>query len=136
MPTAATTTYAGDKLEPFIKPETAAVIQVRLTVSKTYVKGQVLGEITATPGIYEEYDDAAVDGTAVAKSILQYACSTDASGNVTFAGGELGETYKSAPAYVAGFFSCADLTGLDAAGVADLGRLVDGTSSAGILFIG
>jgi hypothetical protein len=67
----------------------------------------------------------------------QYACITDASGNVSFGTGitagatEFGQTSKSAPAFRAGYFSCADLVGLDQRAVAILGRLVQGTIAAG-----
>lgn len=69
--------------------------------------------------------------------ILQYACITDASGNVSFGSGitagstEWGQTAKSAPAFRSGYFSCADLTGLDAYAVSVLGRIVQGTIAAG-----
>lgn len=68
--------------------------------------------------------------------VMQYACITDASGNVTFGTGpagtsEWGQTYKSAPAYAYGEFSCADLVGLDSFAVRALGRLVQGTIAAG-----
>lgn len=69
--------------------------------------------------------------------IMQYACITDASSNVSFGSGitagatEWGQTAKSAPAFRSGYFSCADLTGLDAAAVRALGRLTQGTIAAG-----
>ena len=70
--------------------------------------------------------------------LLEVDIVTDASGNVVFGTstpGEFGQTNPDAPVYVHGFFSCADLTGLDANAVSKLGRLVYGTTAAGILSI-
>jgi hypothetical protein len=73
--------------------------------------------------------------------VLQYACITDASGNITFGtsitagAAEWGQTYKSAPAYAYGEFSCADLVGLDSFALSKLGRLVQGTIAAGRVLI-
>lgn len=69
--------------------------------------------------------------------ILQYSCITDASNNVSFGAGitagatEWGQTAQSAPAFRSGYFSCADLVGLDAGAVRALGRLEQGTIAAG-----
>ena len=83
------------------------------------------------------YNDGNSDGTQTAKGIMKYTCTTDAMGNISYStsanGGPWGETFLSTPVYIAGYFNCADLTGLDSNGVTDLGRLVSGTSSAGIL---
>lgn len=68
--------------------------------------------------------------------ILEYDCVTDASSNVTFGAGPAGtsewaQTSLSAPAFRSGYFSCADLVGLDAAAARRLGRLTQGTITAG-----
>lgn len=69
--------------------------------------------------------------------ILMYPCITDASGNVSIGASisagatEWGFTSKSAPAYRSGYFSCADLVGLDAYAVRRLGRLTQGTITTG-----
>lgn len=87
---------------------------------------------TGNPGFayYKAYDDAKSDGTQIAKALLQYAVTVDAYGCITYAAGEWLEASRSTPAYFAGTFKTADLTGLDAAGVADLGRLINGSTSA------
>jgi hypothetical protein len=142
------TTYSNQKLEPFMNPEEAKMMDIKLVASIDYAAGTILGEVTATPGTYKAYTTGATDGSQFPRLILAYAVSTDASQNVTFtttagqAGGDLGQTLKYAPAYYKGTFWCADLTGLDAGamGVAAtngyFGRLIRGTVSAGILQLG
>jgi hypothetical protein len=75
------------------------------------------------------YNDGLSDGTNIAKAILEYACVTDTFGNITVGGGDYGETSKGAPAFFSGCFYTAELTGIDAAGVADLGRMIVGTTA-------
>ncbi len=86
-------------------------------------------------GTYGAYASGNTDGTGVAKGILEYDVATDANNIITFGtatgGGEKQETYLSCPMFVAGTFSCADLTGLDATAVTDLGRLLQGSTTAG-----
>lgn len=86
---------------------------------------------------------SANDGSQVAKALLKYACVTDASGNITYqgsgtAGGALTFlTHISTPAYIAGTFSCLDLTGLDANALTNLNaRLINGTISTGVVRLG
>jgi hypothetical protein len=85
-----------------------------------------------TPGRYAAsswapYVDANSDGTQIAKAILQFPVTVDTFGRHTVGGGLTGQWSYSAPMYIAGYFRTADLTGLDAAGVADLGRIVEGS---------
>lgn len=92
-----------------------------------------------TPGTFKAYDGANTDGSQFARVILVYDVAVDASGN-HFLGGqasnEYGESYKAAPAYYAGTFKTDDLTGLDQNAVQQLGRLVSGTTTSGILRVG
>jgi len=79
-----------------------------------------------------------VDGTQIAMGIMPFDVTTDASGNVypgQQTASEFGQNYPNAPVFLFGYFSCADLTGLDANAVSQMGRLVLGTTAAGILFI-
>lgn len=78
---------------------------------------------------FKAYNDGNSDGSEVAKAILQYECVVDTYGNITVGGGDYGETQKAAPAYFSGTFKTADLTGLDAAAVADLGKLISGATT-------
>jgi hypothetical protein len=137
MPTAAFDTYTGAALTPYERPELSSVHNVKLPNSVTYSKGTVLGELTATAGSYKAYADANVDGSGVAKAILQYDVTVDASGNHTWGGGQLGEARPYAPAYFAGYFKTTDLTGLDTAAVADPGwRQVTGSVADGVVALG
>lgn len=132
MPNAATNTYTSLKLEPAIHPDDAVIHGLPLT-SGSYSRGQVLGKVTAT-GKYAPYDDALSDGRQVARAIAAYAMTVDASGNITL-GGEQGTTRLVAPCYLDGYFRTEDLVGLDANAVTDLGRLVLGTTTTGLLKI-
>lgn len=63
---------------------------------------------------------------------------TDALGKVSYGTnnpGEFGQVYNDAPIFIQGYFSCADLIGLDANAVANLGRIAIGTIAAGVLSI-
>jgi hypothetical protein len=69
-------------------------------------------------------------GVTPAKYLLEYACVTDAAGNIThgdasFRGGEMFQS--STPAFAAGAFFVQDLVGLDAAAVTALGKLESGS---------
>lgn len=138
MPTTTIMDFSSLKLVPFLNPEDARLLAVKLTASVELAAGTVLGEVTAT-GAYDAYGDAGAGGLDVARLILAVDVVVDGSGLVTYtdtsgqAGGEFGQKHASAPAYYKGVFSCADLTGLTAAAVADLGRLIKGDASTGVL---
>jgi len=72
------------------------------------------------------YVDANADGTQTAKCVLETATQTDAAGRTINQFGIPGSF--SAAAWNQGDFLVADLTGLDANGVADMGRLVSGNA--------
>lgn len=137
MPTSATNRFiaASGKLQPYMDPENAREIEISLGNSLTLAAGTVLGEVTATPGVFKAYATGNADGSQTAKVILSYAVTTDASGNITIAN-EFGVTRKSCPAYYCGTFATGDLVGLDAGAVTTLGHLVIGTTSSGVLRIG
>ena len=106
-------TYTGVKLEALF-PDEARVIEVKIPASTTIAKGTVLGQ------------------TAVA--IMMYDVISDASSNIFLGNVASGDTPLSVvPAYRKGSFKTSELTGLDAAGITDLGRLVQGTLADGIL---
>jgi hypothetical protein len=134
MPTTAQQQYSGvGRLDPVYAPELAKQQEVNIVASVTLAKGTVLGELTATPGTFKAYASGNGDGSQVAKAILVYSVTTDASGNITMVG-EFGQTSKGCPVYISGFFKTADLTGLDAAGLTNLGgSLKSGTLSSGIV---
>jgi hypothetical protein len=137
MPTSATNTYsAAAKLQPYIDPENAREIEVNLGNSLTLAKGTLLGEVTATPGVFKAYASGNSDGSQVPKAILSYSVTTDGSGNVTLANDQ-GVVRKYAPAYYCGTFATGDLVGLDANAITVMGaRLVMGTTSSGVVRFG
>jgi hypothetical protein len=137
MPTAATNTYSGAVLLPMYDEPESALIPVKLAASTVFAKGTVLGEVTATPGLYKAYASGSSDGSEVPKGILQYDCATDASSNVTFGGaatgGPFGETAKVAPMYYTGAFKTSELTGFDANAATKLGgHLINGSVADGV----
>jgi hypothetical protein len=134
MPTAAADTFVIDRVVPIMNADRARRYHVPLGVG-TYLKGTILGEITAS-GLYIAYVDAAGDGSGIARNILEYACVVDASNNITIADGS-GATVKTAPVYMPGggiVFQGTDLVGLDASGFAELqGVILDGSLATGLL---
>jgi hypothetical protein len=83
----------------------------------------------AAGGSWAAYDDSIADGRDVARAVVQYATTVDTFGKHSSGGGEWGTSQLSAPAFYTGVFYTADLTGIDANGVADLGKLLTGTTS-------
>lgn len=131
MASSALNTFTNVGLEPHIREDLAVEIPVSDFVDGTYAKGTVLGKVTAN-GKYKAYANANSDGSEVAKLILRYAIVV-ASGVITGLGSQ-GEASLSAPAFVGGFFRSEDLTGLDAAGLADFGgRIVYGDLTTGLV---
>lgn len=126
--------YTGVKLEPFERPAEAVTDSIPFGASLTIARGTVIGIVTAD-GKGKAYADGNSDGSQTAKAIAMYDFTTDASGNVTIAN-DTSVTYHTAPVYKAGTFRTSELTGLDAAAVTDLGRLLSGTVADGVLRIG
>jgi len=81
-------------------------------------------------GAYGPYDDTKSNGLQVAKYILQKAAVVDTYGGIKVGGGEWQEVSFTADVWTCGYFRTADITGIDAAAVADLGRMDVGTTAA------
>lgn len=132
--------YDMSRITPLYEAEEALVVNVNIPANTTLAAGTVLGEVTATPGIFKAYATGNVDGSGVARAICMYDVKSDANGVVSIgetAGGEFGNTQKCVPVYVSGIFNVADLTGLDADAVTDLKAvLISGDTTAGIIRIG
>lgn len=135
MPTQPTNVYSNAGLIPFYRPEEALQQTVKLVGPATHVKGTVLGELTATPGTFAAYNNGAADGREVARCLLAYDVSVDAGGLITVGGGEQGEKSLGCPAFFSGWFATSELLGLDAPAVADLGRLISGSLTSGVLVV-
>jgi hypothetical protein len=77
-------------------------------------------------GYWKAYADANADGSEVARRILKDTVQTNPDGTVRMLGGEVAGGHISAVAYLCGTFLTSELVGLDAAAVADLGRIIAG----------
>jgi hypothetical protein len=140
MPTAPVDSWGLDRLDPFMEPDEASEVAVNLKPSTAYPKGTLLGEITATPGIFAPYASGNTDGTEIPKLILRHSCVTDANGVITYGTsvttGQFGPEppSKVTDAYYSGIFKTTDIPGLDAAAVTAMkARLISGTLAAGII---
>ncbi len=133
MPTTPVITWSPAKLEPYIHPDKAEQVVVKLAPSLTLAKGTVLGRITASD-LWAAYNDALSTGVEVARAILGHDVATDAGGLHYYgaqASSEYGEAHLHAWAYISGDFAVADLVGLDANGLADMkGSLIYGDTLA------
>jgi hypothetical protein len=141
MPTAASNTYSANRIVPVYDPDEAPRINVKLAASQVIAKGTVMGETTATPGLFKPYASGNADGTQIPKGILEYDCATDAAANITFGGvagaGTFGETHLVAPLYIGGYFKTTELTGLDANAIAVLqAAFVSGVLADGVIQFG
>jgi hypothetical protein len=89
--------------------------------------------VAATYGTWKEYSAASTDGSQTGPCrILQYACATDSSGNITMGtasgGGSNDETVQNVPAWVSGDFACADVPNMTEALLDTFGgRMIQGT---------
>lgn len=125
-----------------LHPGEALRMAVRLRPNLSLRRGTILGQVRGTTETFGAYGQANVDGTEVAKIILESDCATDGDGLVTVASLTVGRgrmadrKFDRVQAFYCGTFACADLVGLDAAAATRLGRLVQGTFLTGILRMG
>jgi hypothetical protein len=121
-------TFNATKLEPVSFPQDARIDNVVLGVSLTLAKGTILGKKTSDNKHYA-YNDSLTNGTETATCILVYDTVTDANGKVYLGTNAVASInnlpHTTAPVYVAGVFDTAELTGYNAAALADFqGRLL------------
>ena len=141
MPTAPIQTWAMGRLDPFMDPDHAYEIAVNLKPSTTYAKGTLLGELTATPGVFAPYASGAGDGSQNPKLLLRYDCVTDAQGMITYGTGpagaseHVGQTTRSTNAFYSGTFKTTDVPNLDQAALDKIGRLISGVLANGIFVL-
>lgn len=137
---AAVATYglAAGFVQPLKNPDDANIDLVQLTASTVYPAGTVIAEVAATPGVYGPYATGGAGGLANPTHILQYSVTTDATGQIFMGGAAVSEWTQpmpAAPAYRNGYFNCADIIAPDTGWVAKMGRLVQGTATAGHVMI-
>src|SRR5262245_57857824 len=117
--------YTVSKLEPAYAPEMAKTDVFKIA-SGSYVAGTVLGIVSAT-GAAKAYANGNSDGSERAQIIAMYNMYSDGT-NVSLTDDAAllpGEVATGAPCYIAGFFECGELTGLDANAITDMGaRLI------------
>jgi hypothetical protein len=139
MPTTPTLTFTNTGIIPFyggIQPRSQGF---KLPNSVAYLKGTVVGELTASPGTVKAYASGNVDGSQNPKGILQHDYATDAAGNITLGpaagASEWGQTQPYADVFYSGDFATGELVGLDAAAITNSGgwRLLNGTVTNGII---
>jgi len=134
MPTTATLTFTGSKLEPAWAPDLARTQAFKIG-SGAHVAGEVLGFVSAS-GAVDTYATGNGDGTETAAVIAQYAMYSDGTHVSLTTGSALldGETATDAPCYIQGYFRCSDLTGLDSGAIADMqARLIGANTVSGVL---
>lgn len=127
--------YVNGNLLAENTPSSGATGTVSITGAAPAVSGTPRNTNTAYTGVNGT-------GTQNARCLNQFACTTDAAGQVTYAnnsgaGGVWGEKYPSTPAYYGGTFLSASCPGMDAKALADLGgHIVSGDLTTGIFAFG
>jgi hypothetical protein len=115
-----------DQLQPKQFPEDVRTTPTgKFGNSLTLAKGTLLGKKTADGKLYA-YNNANADGTETAVAILPCPVATDASGNIYLGDSavpnSLNPAVKTVPVIIGGgVWDTSDLTGYDAAALADLG---------------
>lgn len=135
MPTTNIFDYTIVKVEPTVKADQVHTVAALFQPSVTVPRGSLMGELTASPGVYVPYDHTAVDGRQVLKGLNPYDITTDANGYITNAGGPMATQKLNSPVYTSGDYNCADvanITELDDAIAAGYCKLIQGTATTGI----
>lgn len=130
--------YANDWVLIPLYAGQAQKIQVHLAANTSYRRGTILGQKT-NGGAFAPYVAGNADGTGIARLILETDCATDSDGyitlaSLTFGSGPLADRrYDRASAFFCGTFRTTDLVGLDELAVSQLGRLIQGVVTNGML---
>lgn len=119
-----TVTFGGDLAG---KPIVLTAISSATNSSSDLVAITVTATAAGKPagGYFGKYDDSAI---GVANGLLKYPCYVNSQGKISVGPSEAGYTKFAVPAYFTGVFQTKNLTGIDANGVADLGKLLSGTT--------
>lgn len=143
------TTYTGGGIVPALDPEYGLSVAIQVLpagagTTKAFPQGCLLAESVANPGQFSLYDDTNTD-LNVAKGVNIFPFVVNDAGQVIFGSGQtlnqFGVVYGSAMMFIRGYFNTADLYqtagpgAIDAAAVADFGRLINGTIASGILAV-
>lgn len=136
MPTAPVTIFSNIRVDPYMDADDALAFHVTLATG-SYAAGTLIAEATASLGTFRAHNSAGADGTEVAKAILPYAVTVDASGNHSH-GGDIAATTTSVEAYFSGTFLCSELVGLLPATLTKGNgwRLINGDVTTGVIRLG
>lgn len=135
-----TVTYVGALAG---KPQPDLIV-VQNSLTSSVPAAVTLTVATTTAGVqkgsFGPYNDALTDGRQVAKAIVVDQLATGPNGAISKSAIAAGNEHRGTDTVVAvavsgGIWKTSDLVGLDANGVADLGRLVQGTVSDGLLIL-
>lgn len=128
-------TYDYDYIRSAVDGHELVKFPVKLKASSTYEKGMILAESNATPGLFAEQGTAS---HSIAKAILPIACTTDSNGLITRGSQPANRAVPtlSIEAIFGGYVKCEDVVDLDATLATELGKLVRGTVTNGILHVG
>jgi hypothetical protein len=120
-----TLTYSGSLVSKRDVPAPIAVNNLTGTTPTVTVATTTPGSVGLV-GVMDAYNDGATNGLQVARAVLVAPIRTAPDGSlVDEFGSPAGHT---AEVWVSGDFLCSDLLGLDANGVADLGKLISGSA--------
>jgi hypothetical protein len=113
----------NNMLMPEQDPHDARQDAVEWAPNLTIVKGQAVGQITASKKI-AAYNDANSDGTQTCVGLSMYSIRTDANGKVYYGDTAIpsmeNSAHDTAPIWLRGKFAPSKLTGFDAAARVDL----------------
>lgn len=121
-------------LQPAMTNPKAHMKQIKLPASVSYPKGQVLGPVTASPGVYKA-PGAGVGNPCI---VTPYQYTTDAAGLVSLGGTANANDvrFESVPGYFLGPFFLRDLTGVADQAMLDLlGKVIQGNGFGDTLTI-
>ncbi len=131
----AVNTYNYDYIRSARAGEELAKLAVKLKPSTTFPKGTILVEVTATPGLFAPHGEAS---SSIARGVLPIACVVDAGGWITMGSQPTNRAVQhlTAEMIVSGWIATEDIPSLTADQAAELGKIVRGTVTNGILSIG
>lgn len=126
--------YSGLTFTPVVSTLAELTMAARFGPSLTIARGTVMGKKTSDGKLYA-YNDAQTDGTQTAVALSMYDVKTDSSGNHYLSTSDASPTsinppLANVPVWIAGVFDTAQMTGWDAAALADFkGRTYGGIAT-------
>jgi hypothetical protein len=132
---AAVNTYNYDYIRSAVDGQELIKFPVKLKASTTFAKGVVLVEVTATPGVFAPHGEAS---SSIGRAVLPIACVTDAAGDITIGSQPANRAVEhlTVEAIFGGYVNTEDIPSLTTGQAAELGKIVRGTVTNGILSIG